>query len=359
MSDNGIEMQSILTFDTLSNVSGGVKRDEAYLGSYDLTVTVDSEKGGLWSGGTVFVYGLGTWGDTPSNIVGDIQWTDNIQAPETFRVCEAWINQASSDGKFQFLFGLHDFSSEFEILQYAGGLLNSSFGISIASTQVNPSIYPTTSLAARVRMTPVDNSYLQIAVYDGVPGDPNNQKGTQIKLSVDDGLFYGIEGGFLGGDGADYFKLALGGWYHTTDFESFSGSPVNNNSGMYLIGERRIYSEEDAEQGLGAFFQLSFADSENNQIDQYFGLGLSYKGLLPGRSGDTLSMGVAHARNGDEFRAVESSFERAETALELNYRIEVTPYFAITPDIQYVINPGTDPDLDNATVLGARFEMAM
>lgn len=359
LSDKGIEVESIVTFDALSNVSGGIKRDEAYLGNYDLTVTVDTEKAGLWSGGTVFVYGLGNWGDTPSAIVGDTQASDNIEAPETFKLYEAWVNQAFNDGKIEVLFGLHDYNSEFSALEYAGSLLNSSFGISVDISQVGPSIFPTTSLAGRVRITPVEHSYLQAAVYDGVPGDPNNDKGTHVKLSVDDGLFYGVEGGFLGDEGADYFKLALGGWYHTTDFENFSGSFVNHNSGVYVIGERKLYSEEDVEQGLGAFFQLGFADSDNNQVDQYFGAGFTYRGLLPSRSSDTLSFGVAHARNGDEFRSVETTFEKAETALELNYRIEIAPFFAITPDVQYIINPGTDPELDNATVVGARFELAM
>lgn len=359
LSESGLEIESILTYDAIANVDGGVKRGEAYLGNYDLTATLDTEKAGFWNGGTVFVYALGSWGDALADLVGDYQFSSNIQSPQSIKIYEAWVNQDFRDGRLSVLFGLHDYISEYGILEYASGLINSSFGLSADIAQVGPSTLPSTSLAARIRLVPVENSYLQFAVYDGVPGDPNNSRGTHVKLSVDDGLFYGIEGGFLGADGEDYFKLALGAWHHTTDFENFAGALVNNNSGIYLLGERKLFSEEDSEQGLGGFIQLGFADSSNNQIAQYFGAGLSYKGLFPGREADALSVGVAHARNGDEYRLAETSAERAETALELNYRIELAPYFAITPDVQYIINPSSDPELDNATVIGARVELAM
>jgi porin len=34
-------------------------------------------------------------------------------------------------------------------------------------------------------------------------------------------------------------------------------------------------------------------------------------------------------------------------------------WLAVQPTIQYVINPGTDAGIKNATVLGIRFEFAM
>ena len=48
-----------------------------------------------------------------------------------------------------------------------------------------------------------------------------------------------------------------------------------------------------------------------------------------------------------------------ETAIELTYSAQLTDNFRIQPDIQYIINPGTDPSLKNALVVGVRFEFGL
>jgi porin len=37
----------------------------------------------------------------------------------------------------------------------------------------------------------------------------------------------------------------------------------------------------------------------------------------------------------------------------------VAPWLSVQPNIQYVINPGADAQIKNATVLGVRFEMSV
>ena len=49
---------------------------------------------------------------------------------------------------------------------------------------------------------------------------------------------------------------------------------------------------------------------------------------------------------------------RSEMALELAYLAQITHSFAIQPDIQYVMNPNTDPSLKNALVFQLRFEVS-
>ena len=71
-----------------------------------------------------------------------------------------------------------------------------------------------------------------------------------------------------------------------------------------------------------------------------------------------LGFGITQAHNGDDFRAAaltaDTPVDRAETTLELTYSDKLTPWLAIQPDVQYVVNPGTDKALDNALVFGAR-----
>ncbi|MBX9897196.1 MAG: carbohydrate porin, partial [Qipengyuania sp.] len=46
------------------------------------------------------------------------------------------------------------------------------------------------------------------------------------------------------------------------------------------------------------------------------------------------------------------------TRFGITYRIQLTEYFALQPDVQYVLNPGTDPSISNALAVGLRFELS-
>lgn len=80
LSEKGVQTEAVLTLDNFSNVSGGVELETATLGNFDLVMEIDTEKAKLWNGGTIFLYGLGNFGDPLSSYVGDFQATDNIEA---------------------------------------------------------------------------------------------------------------------------------------------------------------------------------------------------------------------------------------------------------------------------------------
>ena len=74
-----------------------------------------------------------------------------------------------------------------------------------------------------------------------------------------------------------------------------------------------------------------------------------------------MASGIATAFTGDNYEDAQelagSSADSRETNLELTYRAPVTDWLTLQPDIQYVINPGVDPELDNALVFLLRFEL--
>ncbi len=366
LEERGITAGVVLTADFLYNTRGGIDEDGTILGNLDLTFEVDTEKAGWWGDGTFLLYALGNWnhGGFMTDIVGDLQATSNIEAVEALRLYEAWYEHQFADGRLSLLGGLHDFNSEFNALEYASLFTNSSFGISPDISQTGPSIFPTTSLAFRLRAQPTERSYLLVAVYDGVPGDPDNPRRTTIKLDKGDGVFAAGEVGLTEGEPGqkDYYKLGLGAWLHTADVENFDGQMHDRNDGVYLIGEKTLFAETDDGQGLGAFVQFGFADKDRNQLGNYWGAGLHYVGLIPGRDRDITGLAVASARNGDPFmkfsKEVEMSpVENTETVIELTYRAEIRPGLVLQPDVQYVIQPSMDPELDNALQIGVRLEM--
>ncbi len=54
---------------------------------------------------------------------------------------------------------------------------------------------------------------------------------------------------------------------------------------------------------------------------------------------------------------IGTQVDDAEVALEFSYRARITPWLVLQPDLQYVINPGTDPAIENALVAGVRVDI--
>ena len=86
-----------------------------------------------------------------------------------------------------------------------------------------------------------------------------------------------------------------------------------------------------------------------------------YRGLISHRNDDEIGVGVAAALNGSHFkraqRKTERSVDDAEVALEMTYAININERIIIQPNLQYIINPDTDPRIRNALVIGARLEL--
>ncbi len=394
MNDHGILVETTNTLDILSNVSGGIRRKTETVGDLDLLLTIDTKK--LVSGwqGTLFVYGLGTYGDDPSKHVGDIQAVSNIAAPNTWKLFEAWYQQNLFE-RFSLLGGLYDVTSEFDVMVSSSELfVNSSFGTGAelaASGKNGPSTFPATSLGIRGQAIVTDGLMIRAVVADGVPGDPNDPHGTHIQLREGDGLFGAMEFAyykFRKGDidkgkprrltfrrvgrsaPLEYeAKAAIGFWGYTTSLDHLSkidssGEPVKRHGtyGMYGLAEYDVYHEhDDTDQELTIFGRAGMADPRVNRFSQYYGGGLVYTGLLPGRKFDQTGIGAAAAVNSKYYkrsqRRAGQQVDTAEIALEVTHSIFVNHNLFIQPDVQYVINPGTVPGRKNAFVLGVRLEV--
>jgi porin len=350
LADKGFEIALVYTGETFSNLHGGVETGSVYLDNLDLVLTLDAEKAYGWRGVTFSTYVLRNAGDDPSEKVGDAQALSNIAAPEEWQIFEAWIEVERP--RVSTRVGFYDLNSEFDVVETAQLFLGSSHGIGPDFSQSGlngPSIFPETSLGARFRFTPRERLYVQAAVLDAVSGDP----GTGMNTDRSEGLLLAFESGWHGtADG----RIAAGAWAYTSEFDDLlqpMGSAAHSHSwGGYLLGERRIHRD------LRAFGRIGFASTEVNRFGSYVGAGLVYTGLLPGRPGDALGLAVAMAINGDDFRRTRRSMglqvDRAETVVEFSYLIDVLPWFSLQPDVQYIIDPDTDPMLDDALAVGLR-----
>jgi len=389
----GISLEAAYTGDIVANLHGGRREEAIYLDNINLTFTLDGEQLLGWRGGTLFFYGLGNQGGSPSRLAGAAQGVNNIEAPNSWRLYEALVQQILLDDHFSLLAGLYDINTEFDVLRTASLFINSSHGIGPDLSQSGkngPSIFPYTSLGIRAKAFLGDALYLQFAALDGVPCRPGTPHGTHILLRREDGLLLNGEMALLLGkeepeaapvssrtkharhrrinrlqDAPYHLKIAIGGWAYTTTFEDVRGPghPDAGSRGVYLLGELTPFHESDREQGLAVFARLGFADRRVNRFDRYFGAGFVYTGPFPDRDEDQVGAALAAAHNGAPYRAAQRNaadlVEDTETALEFSYRAQITERFALQGDLQYILNPDTNPTRSNAFLTGLRFELSL
>lgn len=348
-------LQLTYTGEVIGNASGGLRRGTRYLDNLDLVFEADMEQLVGWNGAQVHVYGLYNNGKSISDLIGDTQAVSNIETGvSALRLYEAWIDQKIGD-KMSVRAGLYDLNSEFDALDAAGLFVSSPNGIGTdfaQSGQNGPSIFPSTSLAARLQFEPATDWVVRAAILDGVPGDPNRPKRTAIHLGDGDGaLLVGEVQAPLGGG-----KLLFGHWQYTAEFERNDGAGSGRgNGGTYVRAEAPLIAASDGK--VDGFLRLGTARGRYNMFDSFLGTGLKFTGWIPGRAEDEFGIALSAAFTSDSYRAATAS-GRSEVAVEATYRTQVAPWLALQPNVHYVRNPSADPAIADAFILGLRAEMS-
>ena len=118
------------------------------------------------------------------------------------------------------------------------------------------------------------------------------------------------------------------------------------------IRSARVDDPIGTRQGLTTWLALAVSPVQSiSPMPTYVSAGLGYRGLFPGRPRDMATISVTHGRFSRDLRA-----RSWETVLEVNYRFSLAPWLFLTPDLQYVFNPGGG-GVPDALVVG--FETAI
>lgn len=351
--EKGYSFELSYKADAWRNLNGGMNKGNRVLDNLNIIMDVDAEKAMGLSGTSFRVYLLNNFGGRPNDLVGSNGGIDNIEtSTQAFKLYEAWVQQNFFNDKLSLLAGLHDLNSEFYATDTSGLFLNPTYGIGTemaASGDNGPSIFPTTSLAFRAAVSPTDNTYLQAAIYDGVPGNPNNARGTHINFDNKDGALVVAEAG-IKDDTIGHF--GLGAWKYTAKRADQVTGEMTNSKGFYVLADSSFYQADS--QDLSAFARVGFTAGDVEQFKSNWSFGLVGSGYVPSRPEGQIGFAVTTAVNSDKYKQANVPVESKETQFELTYADKLTPWLSIQPDLQYTVNPGTDQTLDNAWTIGVR-----
>ena len=357
-------VQFAYTGDILASVTGGVRRGTRWIHNASVIATADLDQLADVPRTTVLVHGFYNNGASFSGgVVGDAQVISSIEAGTPLvRVLEAWVEHAGRDDRWSAKAGLYDINSEFDALQTSLLFVNSAFGMGSdlgTSGRNGPSTFPSTGLAIRGQARIGRALTIRAAAADGVPNDPAFPRRLRVGLRHGNGALLIGEGDVELGS----IRLLAGAWAYTARsddrFDAGTGAAIVHHvrsDGMYLRGEAQLAGTDD--RGLRGFVRLGTASDRANIFGGFASGGLAWRGLLPGRPADDSGIAVAYAGAGsasrDLARARYGTAPRGETAIELTHRIALTDWLGVQPHVQYVLDPGLDPTIDDALVFGIR-----
>ena len=345
----------------------------------------DTGKAGLWDNGTIVAHIIYGGGNSPTNTVGDLRSTSNIDASfmdeqgnmvmPGLDILELWYEHRFPYNKSSVRIGAGYLSSDFYKSKYTGLFLNS--GVGSIGTEIlwntmasNP---PNTTLGLWYKTSMTQNVYWQLAAFDGFPDHSTDV--FAVAFGEEEGVFTATELGLqLGSPKKDgYLKVGLGAWYLKQDmakmmdqtmymvgYEGYTGEAKQGTGGMYVVVDKAI------DDDMGIFFKGGIAEDGINKYKRYFTTGVTYKGLLESRPSDVVGAAVVQSKLGDAYLEASGldddgnfSLFSHETIYEFTYSAKVNKWLMVQPDLQYVLQPSMNPMNLNSWVATIRAEITI
>jgi porin len=408
---DGVTVTGTDTETLLGSVAGGIKQGATMQGLTTVTLQVDTGKAFNIPNGTFNVSALQIHGRSLSPYyLGTLQSANGTEADDATRLWELWYDQGFDHGRADFKIGQQSIDSEFMVSKYSALFVNTMAGWPLVPSDdlyAGGPAYPLSSLGGRFQFKPQDNETILLGAFDDNPpggafnDDPQSRDAGGTRFNTNTGALvigefqYAVNQPAVGdmvqaGDKSGLpGSYKLGFWYDTAAFPdqaiasngvsladpASSGVPAlrRHNFSLYAVADQTVWiSPSYGARTVNLFARIMGAPGDRNLIGFSFNGGMTLTAPLQGRDNDSagIDFGVGKVGSGVVAydRAIASYSNSAypvqgvETLIEATYQAQITPWWQVQPDIQYVINPGAGiPDpldasrrLRNELVVGVR-----
>lgn len=287
--------------------------------------------------------------------MGDLQTADNIEAEPFTRLFEAYLSKMWEKGgqSLALRFGLVDLNSQFDSVDPASLMLNSSHGIGpdlSRSGRNGPSIYPVTATGFTATWVKSPKWTFRLGLFDGVAGSPSRPRAFLAeRLKARDGL---LVIGQTDWQLTKRSRVEGGVWGYTAAQVGPSGGKAHDR-GAYISYEAPLGGLPRADFWVRA----GFANSNAQPVASYLGGGVVQQGTISGRPEDRLGIALAHAILGGTAATV-LGLHHAETSVEVTYQLKLSRRFILQPDLEYVHHPAGIAHAPDSVGIGLRFVYA-
>ncbi|MEM7164771.1 MAG: carbohydrate porin [Planctomycetota bacterium] len=348
LDDSGVTVEGSYTIDVSKSISGGIEHDSRTRSLLDLRANIDVEKLLGFGAGQASVNFQSQVGPDASTVVGDLQAFSNIDAPNRHQLAEFWYELPIAD-LLRLKVGKVDANTEFSFVEAGAESIHSSSGFS--PTIFTFPTYPDPAMSVNLFAKLWEGQQLGIGLYDGASVDGvttgNNGISTFFEGSTDYFLIGELSQAWASGRGF------VGGWHHNGRFTDFSGGMERGVGGWYAGFEQTLYEDSsvDLPQLLSLFAVYAETDDDHvTEFERHFGGGLVFSSAYGDVANSTGLIAHTVELSGDPMAGFT---ENAETAIELYHTVQLLPWLAVQPDLQFIRHPG-GAGVDNATVASLR-----
>ncbi len=353
-------------YDHSTVLKGGLRQTSAGRGWLSVNILSDLEQIFGIPDTTVYADFQVLHGEQGFKDSGDFQWYSNIDDEEFSSLQELWLETEFFDGRLRLKLGKVEPSSEFAVV-------NNGYDFLSSSGTLDPTIFvlptwPETATSVNVFIQPNDKYYVGFGLYDGalVEGKRTGSRGpdsffnepADLFMIGEVGTYWDLQDDLFPGEGR------IGVWHHNGEFYRFDGGRDTETTGAYIILEQRLWNWSEAENNsrrIDAYLKYGQADGDVSDfrgdiggLDRHIGAGLVYNSPFQRRAHDALGIAVHRVEFTD---ATNAGFDdNHESAYEVFYKLQLAEQFIVKPDLQYIVNPGGDRTIGNATILTLRFE---
>ena len=372
LAQQGIKFEANILTDTAYLAEGGRNEGADPLTSAQLWLgtQLDMEKLAGWDGVTVRAVATARQGQSTSvrDLQGNAPHMANVQGTfgrgnQDSRLSELSIEKTFKDQGLSIKAGRLGLGMDFNVM--ACDFASTAFcAAQMGKWQGNIWMNtPVSQWGARVKQQVNPEVAVQVGVYEFNPDNGNGKaEGQGWSLDTDhaDGVTIPAEvvwtpKSFVNGLPGSY---RVGGMYNTADDianqkDIATGEGKNRTFAGWLAIEQQLTSTGSGRQGLHSFANFTWHDRDTNKVDNSQQIGVKYIGLVDSQPNDILGLAVNRVHVNDRFADSRPAFDAsAEYNIELNYSYNATKWLMLRPNLQYVVNPGSSNQVDNALVLG-------
>lgn len=392
LEDIGITPEAAYTTDILAvhngNADGNSNNDGwDYAGMLEFGINFDFEKLAGIPGFSLYASGAWSSGhDLSERQVGNLFAVQQIFTGREVRLGQLYLQQELYDDRLAFKLGRltteEDFLSSDIYANYVNASINGT-PTNVPDSNIGFTTAPWAQWGFVVAGEPVEGLRIAGGVYNANERSGDERRnGTDFDLDPGNGVLGIAEVGYSWNQPADESEaveapspaedvgqpvdggvgesrsatgglpgmVKFGGFYESGDREDLKdGGNKDGSPGIYLSLQQMAYREPGTkDQGLTPWGVITYLPRQSiSEIPVYLGGGLVYKGLIPGRDDDNTAIGAFYGHISKDIEPGGS-----ETVLEINYTMNLTPWFYVRPDLQLVFNPGGVSSADTAIVGG-------
>ena len=395
LDDSGLELIGNYTTNLAGNPVGGMSAGFTYTDNIFFGAQLDMEKLIGWDGLFLSVSGLNRSGSSLSEKnIGNQFTVQQIFGGQTAMFYAMFLEQKLMDDKISLKAGRFSTGDDFASSPIYWLYMNNGIDGNPQALPVNTqfSAYPWAVWAARLRVDPTPEYNGMLGVYQ-VSNRVFNRAyhGLDWSMRPNDGILMITQLGWTpeffkrpveatathdgkavadGKSSGKDFKTApsmkglpghywFGAYWSPWQFSQFGTTETARNSyGFYWHADQMVFQEAPgSDQGLTLWTAIVLSPQQNvAKLPFQVNGGAVYKGLIPLRDDDFTCFGIVYGKfSSDYARSVDvddAGYPTYEMVFEFNYKIQVTKFAFVQPDVQWVVNPGGTGNIPNALVLG-------